>query len=292
MKLYGDKMKSGLYFWAIVLMGLSLAILAGCNYPTQNPNSGLAITITEPADGDEFVLGERITIQSSLTYSGVDFWLMLLVNDTIHTVDTAAAPYNVSSFGFNYEPEEPGEYTFQTILEDAQGETAISNIVTVTVFESIEIPGIVVKGTPTFTGEAPSATANEDATCWSGPGPEYKQVDRLTEGQTARLVGVKADKSWFVVEGPETKRHCWVQAHQVTINVDPEGLPTVEAPPQLVDTPTSTRAPTKKPKPTETEEPSPEYKSCSDYPDFSTCNNDPMGFGGCSWDTGFNQCQP
>ncbi len=34
------------------------------------------------------------------------------------------------------------------------------------------------------------------------------------------------------------------------------------------------------------------YSACHDYPDFGMCTSDPMGFGGCSWDTGQSQCVP
>ncbi len=87
----------------------------------------------------------------------------------------------------------------------------------------------------------------------------------------------------------------------ITNTPDITDTPTLTFTPTLTNTPTVTNTPkpstvTNTPKSsTITNTPKPEgpsYSACHDYPDLATCLSDPNGFGGCTWDTGMNKCQP
>ena len=81
------------------------------------------------------------------------------------------------------------------------------------------------------------------------------------------------------------KGWCWIRVDLVDIQGEISGLPVLTAPPPPVtDTPEPTITPTE-------EEDQPAYSSCGDYPDLATCNDDPVGFGNCIWDTGTNNCR-
>lgn len=102
------------------------------------------------------------------------------------------------------------------------------------------------------------------------------------EGQTASIVGRNENNTWMVVDRLDGNGQCWVWTDLIIIQGNISDFPVLPAPPlPITDTPTPTLKITII-----------AYSACHDYPDFGTCNEDPMGFGGCTWDTGMESCQP
>jgi uncharacterized protein YraI len=182
----------------------------------------------------------------------------------------------------------------QVIIEDTGGALAPSNAITVYVLEgetSIDTPapaeGDTDTPTPTTTftptTDEPQVTADQNVNCRKGPSSAYNEAGALLQGQTAPITGRNQDSTWYQVDLEGIK--CWVWSGAVTVTGDASEKPVVAAPPLPV---------TVSPEPAEEPvvEPPPVYSACHDYPDFATCNADPMNIGGCSWNTGLNQCQP
>ncbi len=199
-------------------------------------------------------------------------------------------------------PPGPGTYTVQVLLKDQKGEV-LSNQITIIVDDiaaadpatdtpppakmcrtnqrttpTIE-PSITPTGTitPTPTEDKLMATANRNVNCRRGPGLPYEHVWDFLSGLTVPVVGRSADNQYVVVQSQYGQ--CWVGVNNVALNGDITRALIFTPPPlPVTDTPTFT--------------PVPVYTACHDYPDLATCNADPAGFGGCSWDTGTNTCKP
>ncbi|MCJ7435240.1 MAG: SH3 domain-containing protein [Anaerolineales bacterium] len=282
----------------LLCMGL---LLSACNMPGQTGGEALSVMIVEPVNGTQLEVGQLVDVHSAISYPDGEFTITLLVNGSTSRSAAIANPMRVSDVYQPWTPEAPGEYTLQTIL-DWQGQTANSNIVTVIVLESISLPDIPVKNTPTQFSTPPTptdtlmpateearVTADQNVNCRKGPSSAYNDVGALYQGETAPILGRNPDTTWYYVGLSGTK--CWVWSGAVTVIGNAGAKPVVAAPPlPITDTPI---VPTGTPVVlTETPVPAPVYSACHDYPDLATCNTDPMGFGTCSWDTGMNLCKP
>jgi hypothetical protein len=199
-------------------------------------------------------------------------------------------------------PTQPGVYTIQTVLQDAKNE-AHSNIIIVvneqppatislaefpTVTKGIDFdfledeptvtPSPTITITPTQVEEKTEVTADQNLNCRRGPSTLYETVDYFYKGQTALVIGRDSNSGWLLIELNANGKECWVSQGYIKLTGDLSTVAFVTPPPLP---PTSTV--------TQTEMP---YTSCSDYPDLVTFSQDPMGFGGCVWDTGLNTCEP
>jgi hypothetical protein len=101
-------------------------------------------------------------------------------------------------------------------------------------------------------------------------------------------VGKSISGTWWQVEGTASGT-CWIWEDLVEICGDTADVQVVSV--QEMDQEVEEKEPED---PSEEPPPLPPaaFSACHDYPDFGTCTSDPVGFGGCSWDTGQNQCVP
>ena len=295
----------------IVLSLFCIASLTACNLPIpqsdeigsdSGASAAAGVTIVSPSEGAQLQVGEFVDVHSQIADPLGGTAGILMVNDEPLRNDQF---YSWVLDGDLYQPwipDAPGTYVLQVILETNGGNLLLSNQVTVYVGEEVTedititptitfTPELAFTSTPTLTPETPTetptltptptpdlpmATGKLSANCRFGPGSVYDVEGYLMEGETVPIVGRNPSNSWWVVELPDRKHPCWVWDGGVIVTGNTAGVPIVAAPP----TPTPTYTPT------------PEYSACHDYLDVNTCNNDPHGFGGCSWNTGLNQCEP
>ena len=285
--------------------------LTACDTPIQDGSGSFSAQISKPVDGAHVPINTELEIQTQVSSPGVVTGVTLEVNgeparDDLFTNRTFKSGVVLQP----WTPEAPGTYTLQVILKDANGQVA-SNVVTIFVGEITPPPLTLIDtqtdtptaqtGTPTATTivtptstttltpepDTPQATSNQNANCRKGPGSAYPVVWSFMEGQTAPIVGRNTNNTWIVVDRLDGNGQCWVWTDLVNIQGNISDLPVVPAPPlPVTDTP-------EEPTLTPTEESTiPTYSACHDYPDFATCNDDPMGFGDCTWDTGMESCLP
>jgi uncharacterized protein YraI len=280
--------------------------LTACDTAIQDGGGSFSARITQPVDGAHVPINTELEIQTQVSSPGVVTGVTLEVNGQPAREDLFSNPAFQSGTVFQpWTPQAPGTYALQVIIRDANGQVA-SNVVTIFV-EEITPPPLTLIVTPTDTPSAltetptatttttptstttltpmpdtPQATANQNANCRKGPGSAYPFVWSFMDGQTAPIVGRNENNTWIVVDRLDGNGQCWVWTDLVIIQGNISDLPVVPAPPlPVTDTPTATLTITKSP-----------YSACHDYPDFATCNDDPMGFGGCTWDTGMESCLP
>lgn len=300
------KSKTGLtrLFCLLVLM------LSSCELPSQDVETiagggAFSAQIVSPADGAHFGRGVELDVTSLVSSPGVVSGVTLLANDQLIREDLFTNPsFHSGSVRQPWTPPGPGTYALQVVLKDAKGEVH-SNTITIIVDDIVvakpntdtptpipdapdeekdpytDTPTITPTGTitPTPTEEKLTATANLNVNCRRGPGKPYEHVWDFLSGVTAPIVGRAADNQYVVVQSQYGQ--CWVGVNNVSINGNLNSA-LIFTPPPLPVTDT--------PEPTYT--PEPVYTACNDYPDLATCNADPAGIGGCSWDTGTNTCKP
>jgi len=285
--------------------------LIACNTPAQTSGGGFSAQIVKPVDGEQVPINTELGIQTNVSSPGAITSVTLEVNGQSTREDLFTnRTFNSGTVLQPWTPLAVGTYALQVIIRDANGQVA-SNVVTIFVGEITPPPLTLIDtqtdtptaqtGTPTVTTtvtptstttltpepDTPQATSNQNANCRKGPGSAYPVVWSFMDGQTAPIVGRNTNNTWIVVDRLDGNGQCWVWTDLVIIQGNISDLPVVPAPPlPVTDTP-------EEPTLTPTEESTiPIYSACSDYPDFATCNADPMGFGGCTWDTGMESCLP
>ena len=116
-----------------------------------------------------------------------------------------------------------------------EGETPDSGAVVVGVKRETTVV-IAVASTPV--PGAPSVTANTNVNIRSGPGTQYPIIGVLGLEQTARVVGVSADGTWWAIDFPSgNDGQGWVSGEFVSAT-NTETVPVLEAPPVPAPTPT------------------------------------------------------
>ena len=281
-----------------------LAAAASCTLPVKQeaPSMQGAIEIVFPEDGAQLSDGEMVDIQSVLIDPGGLTSVILLVNDEETRNDDFSGSMIEGNLYQPWIPPGPGTYVLK--IKIGSGSMVESNPITVfvgekpaepvAVSEEAPVPG---KDTPTGTQTAtltmtptitttttpdiPTATGKQNANCRKGPGHVYPILDAVREGETTPIVGRNAAGTWLVVEMVRGSGTCYVFGDLVETSGNLNDLTVFKDPSTPVPTKTNTNVP-----------PSTPYAACHDYPDIGTCNADPNGFGGCSWNTGLNKCQP
>jgi len=285
--------------------------LIACTIPAQTSGGSFSAQIVQPVDGAHVPINTELEVRTQVSSPGVVTGVTLEVNGQPTREDLFTnRTFNSGTVLQPWTPQAPGTYTLQVIIKETNGQVA-SNVVTIFVGEITPPPltlidtptdtPIALTGSPTATTtvtptstttltpepDTPQATANQNANCRKGPGSAYPVVWSFMDGQTAPIVGRDQYDTWIVIDRLDGNGQCWVWTDLVIIQGNISDLPVLTAPPlPVTDTP---EKPTLTP--TQTPKKSP-YSACNDYPDFATCNDDPMGFGGCTWDTGMNSCLP
>jgi hypothetical protein len=305
----------------LFLIVLVIPLFVSCDlysqpFDEEGAEASAYIGISHPADGAILNAGESVNITSYTSISSGARIHMLNVNEVLDRTDRFESPFVGGTIYIPWIPPGPGEFVLQTIIESTAGEMAISEPITVyvvgvpistaiTAATDTSSPTIQTStprtatltstSTTTLTPEpdVPQATTNQNNNCRQGPSTAYPVVYTYSTGQTIPIIGRNSGITWIVVDPPGGINQCWIRIDLVDTLGNLTDLPVITAPPSPVtDTPeraTDTPEPTYTP----TEEPEiPPYSACSDYPDLATCNEDPMGFGNCIWDTGMNRCTP
>ena len=84
---------------------------------------------------------------------------------------------------------------------------------------------------PTAEQGEPTLTANENVRVRSGPSQQYPIYSKLAGGDTAKLLGISADSTYYAIEVPIVAPNTgWVDANFATIS-NAADLPVLEAPP-------------------------------------------------------------
>jgi len=283
---------------------LLLAAAASCTLPVEQeaPSTQGAIEIVYPEDGAQLYEGEIVDIQSVLIEPGGLSSVSLLVNDEETRNDDFSGSMVDGKLYQPWIPPGPGTYVLKIKIHG--GSNVESSPITVyvgdkpvdEVVESEDAPHpgkdtptktltATITLTPTITmtttPDIPTATGLQNANCRKGPGQAYTILDAVREGETTPIVGRNAAGTWLVVEMIRGSGTCYVFGNLVETTGNLNDLTIFNDPPTPVPTKTNTDVP-----------PSSPYTACHDYPDIGTCNSDPNGFGGCSWNTGLNKCQP
>lgn len=281
------------------LLSFSLLVLGACEYSpsaiVSNWGKKIDVLIFSPESGSEWVVDQMIEIHSMVSAPNVVHSMSLIINGEVLREDVFAHPtFTRGSIMQPWTPTKTGVFTIQVVLRDAN-DMAESNVVTILVIEPAEGPGridgvddeatgitstLTVEPTFTFTPapEGAQATTNQNLNCRLGPDMAYETAWFFPEGHIATITGVNDDGNWLLIERGDGEGECWVSRYYVSVTGNLSLMPVITPMPLL---PTHTATVTESP-----------YSGCADYPDMATCNQDPMGFGGCTWDTGLNACQP
>jgi len=263
----------------------------GADYVATNPGTSTGVSILYPFEGARFQVGDFVDVYSKIgNPSGVTA-AILAANSQALRRDQLVSPVAGGRLYQPWVPKAPGTYELQVILETSAGGQHISKPISVIVegeaTPQTEAP-LPLTGTPTetltptstSTPDKAKVTADQNVNCRKGPSTAYNDVGALLQGQTAPITGRNQENSWYYIDLNGSQ--CWVWSGAVVATGNVNGQPLVAAPPlPITVTPSSTSPP-----------PAPVYSACHDYPDFGTCNSDPMNFGGCSWDTGQSSCKP
>ncbi|NOH11331.1 MAG: RNA polymerase sigma factor [Chloroflexi bacterium] len=99
-------------------------------------------------------------------------------------------------------------------------------------------------------------TAEEDTTCYSGPGLQWGIVNTLTAGTQIKIVGEGFNVPYYVGPHPDIENvNCWLIAGDISLDEDNPVLPYIFIPPKPTTTPTVTpddpRQPGDDPQPTD-----------------------------------------
>ena len=284
----------GLVFLLIFTAGCDMiqVDLGGANQGI-NPQDG-NISIVSPADGTHISVNQTVDIKSSVSSGAPVLGIKLMVNGQQYYF--TRLHYNMQDFTVfqPWTPHDHGEYLIQTVTEATHGASTNSNQITIYVDIAEEPPAEedTVPESPKPPEEEclePTATTHSYANCRSGPGTGYEIVEGLRPDQSFPIVGRSVSGAWWQVERNSSGATCWVWTDLVDIcgNTDDVEVIGIQEKDEVIEEEVP-EDPAEEPP----DVPPAEFQACHDYPDFGTCTSDPMGFGGCSWDTGQSQCVP
>ncbi len=240
-------------------------LLVGCNQPANG--AGGSLSLVEPTDGQQFEVGQLITVRSLVGATDGASSMELLVNGQLVRNDE---PGHSLRIGFMWQPwraAEPGLYTLQTrVLTDA-GTTLNSQRITIVVGAGAVSSSLVpptpfvvtaestitptLTPTPTFfqVPTGPMVTAPQDDNCRYGPSMAYGVSGYLLTGQSAPIVGRNAESTWWLIVILGGGEACWIWDEVVTVSGDTSGVPVVTPPTPPTDTPTPVAPPAAAPIP-------------------------------------------
>ena len=93
--------------------------------------------------------------------------------------------------------------------------------------------------TPSPTLTHPIAVILQNSHCRKGPGTDYEIVTSLVPGQSALIEGHNQEHTWWWLQLPGSRAHCWIWAALVEASGPLSNVPVVAAPPK----PTFTNTP-------------------------------------------------
>jgi hypothetical protein len=90
-------------------------------------------------------------------------------------------------------------------------------------------PTVTATMEPSPTAEPMAEVTQDTAFIREGPGPTFKSTGQSAEGDTYPVLGINEEGTWVQIQ-IGFNRTGWLPLNAVTLNVDPESLPLVEAP--------------------------------------------------------------
>jgi hypothetical protein len=82
------------------------------------------------------------------------------------------------------------------------------------------------------TSSAPMVTVSIDTNCRTGPGGNYEQIGNLMVGESAVVVGIYNNGTFWVIENPEAPGTCWLWGQYATVTGDTSDLSEIIPPPE------------------------------------------------------------
>jgi hypothetical protein len=275
---------------------LLILLLGGCNLQSQPSNNiedaSVKNQIVYPHESEQFYVGDFIDIHVEINNSDGLTASILTINSDPLRRDQFYSSINNGDLYQPWIPSEPGVYALQVVLETTTSGQFASNIVNVYVMErqaefepDVELEEEVIEEPLEEECPEPIATTHSYANCRSGPGTAYEIVEGLRPEQSFLIVGKSTSGTWWQVEKNSSGATCWIWTKLVDICGDTDNVIVVgiQERDEVIEEEAQVESNDKAPA---------AYSACHDYPDFGTCNADSMGFGGCSWNTGLNQCEP
>jgi len=231
-----------------VVLTLLVAAAVACNLPVGSSTpeaSGVpTITISTPASGSEFQVGEEVAIQSTASDTEGVVGVELQANGEKIRTDITPDGIPQASFSLiqSWVPSTPGDYTLSVIAYRQDGTTS----------DPASINVRVVEGGPTPTQQSTVCTArtNTDLNVRSGPSVQYPILGVLNLGSSANVSGRDEGAFWWQVQfsgGPGG--FGWISAAYVTLSGDCSNVPFASygPPPTQAATAAPTEAPTAAP---------------------------------------------
>jgi uncharacterized cupredoxin-like copper-binding protein len=214
------------------------------------------VTITSPASGATFTVGQEIVVQASATDPSGIVRLELWANGVLVGGMTDQSPQGTLSAAIRWVPGAPGQYTLEVrAINVEQRPTASASVIviveqgpgplptpTATLViqptNTLVIQPTLPPGQPTPTPCSPSITSNTELNVRAGPGTNYQAIGTMRKGDVAQVTGRNADSTWWqiVFSGAQG----WVSVGYTTPNCV-ENVPVV-GPPAPPPTPTPSAA--------------------------------------------------
>ncbi|MBN1265638.1 MAG: hypothetical protein JXA25_09105 [Anaerolineales bacterium] len=223
-------------------------LLAGCT--TGEPNMegvGLQAWIDAPLDETHLPLAPYEVVVHGAAPGGVQELVLSIDGRAVPDLALEDAGQKLVTGIYNWIPEAPGEYRFETRSQDSSGNwSTAANAVVYIENERDASPSI--SETPALQGEVALPVATEtltptpclamaafimDGNCRKGPSTGYSAVTSLDEGTSAAVEGRNQDSSWWWIALPDSTAHCWVSDVVVETSCLPEDLQWIVAEPLL-----------------------------------------------------------
>jgi uncharacterized protein YraI len=224
-----------------IILGLLLGVLTACA-PTEFDQSATQAEIVLPENNAVFLMGEQITIVTSVKHPAGAQSVALFANGELAREDELSASIYSGNILQGWIPPSSGSFQMQVLFTSPQGAELLSDTIEIhvgTEYAEANIaiidlitpePEVIVSPTPTTT--APTVTGNQDTNCRRGPSTNYQNIGTLFESHSAPIVGRMADNSWWVIDLEVTTEDCWVWSQLVSVNGDTSGVP-IYTPPAL-----------------------------------------------------------
>jgi uncharacterized protein YraI len=215
-----------------LLVALMLALLTGCNLSNQTDEQSLAtattftggkptVTITQPKDGDEVVVGNEVLVSATAT-DGVGVQrVQLLANGQIVKTVSSESPSGDTSLNvlLDYTPRSEGDVTLQVIAfrgaissDPAQITVKVRNTVAQVTATSAPVQNI-----PQIDPNDPTCRAlvNIGLNLRQGPDTSYDKITVLQPGAVQPIVGRTGANDWWQLRVGTTIG--WVSAQYTTV---------------------------------------------------------------------------
>ncbi|MFZ4813248.1 MAG: CARDB domain-containing protein [Phototrophicaceae bacterium] len=247
-------------------LGALMIVLAGCTLtsnpvtptpsssPTPIGNGKPVVTITTPADGTEFELGDPVAVSAVASDAEGITRAQVYANGVLVRTSSATSPSGdrTLAIAFDYAPRTAGELELE-IIAYRGGVASDPARVSLSIVDTAASQPTLLPTTSTGGGGLGSGVIvnPNDPTCRvltdvsvnyrNGPGTGYTRLGTLAGGTEYPIVGRVGDNSWWQIQ-LNSFTSVWVSAEFTTVYGNCTGIP-------VVNPPTATAAATTTPVP-------------------------------------------